>query len=63
VENLTTGRGPADAKSGIGLLTCGVSKGHRIRISAEGPDEEEAVRALCDLVASGTGEPLEAAEP
>jgi len=38
VENLTRGKGPVDAKSMLMLLTAGVSKDHRIRLVADGPD-------------------------
>jgi phosphotransferase system HPr (HPr) family protein len=68
IENLTRGAGPADAKSILGLLTLGVSQGHRVRLSADGPDEEDALNALVDLIHSGLGEPTgepaaEGAEP
>ena len=57
VENLTRGAGPADAKSILGLLTLGVSQGHRIRLSTEGPDEERALTDLLDLIRHGLEEP------
>jgi phosphocarrier protein len=57
VENLTRGKGPVDAKSTLMLLTAGVSSGHRIRLAADGPDEDAAIDALVDLVSSGLGEP------
>jgi len=56
VENLTTGKGPVDAKSILMLLTAGVSRDHRIRIVATGPDEDAAVDALAGLVQGGLGE-------
>jgi phosphotransferase system HPr (HPr) family protein len=56
VENLSNGKGPVDAKSILLLLTAGVSRDHRIRISAAGIDEDEAVEALVQLVQSGLGE-------
>lgn len=56
VENLDRAGRPADAKSILSLLMAGVSSGHRIRITADGPDAEAAVAALHDLVASGLGE-------
>ena len=37
-----------NAKSLLGLLSLGVMQGTRVRISAEGPDEKEAVDALVD---------------
>ena len=59
VENLTRGTAPANAKSILTLLAGGVSKGHVVRISAEGEDEEQAIAALRDLVESGIGEQLD----
>ena len=37
-----------NAKSLLGLLSLGVMQGTRVRISAEGADEKEAVDALVD---------------
>lgn len=45
-----------DGKSILGLMTLGLSKGAVIAISADGPDEAEAVDALVALVESGFGE-------
>jgi phosphotransferase system HPr (HPr) family protein len=56
VENLDRGKGPVDAKSILFLLTAGVSRDQRIRLTADGPDEDEAVDALVDLIESGLGE-------
>ncbi len=42
----------ANAKSLLGVLSLGVTKGINITIGAEGSDEEEAVNALADLVSS-----------
>lgn len=57
VENLSRGKGPVDAKSTLLLLTAGVSRDHRIRLVADGPDEIAAIDALVDLVNAGLGEP------
>lgn len=57
VENLDRGKGPVDAKSILLLLTAGVSSGHRIRLAADGPDEDAAIGALVELIESGLGEP------
>ena len=46
VENLTRGKSPVDAKSMLMLLTAGVSKDHRIRLVADGPDEQKPVVLL-----------------
>ncbi len=47
---------PVNAKSMILLLSRGLSRGTEVEISAEGPDEVEAVEALISLLASGLGE-------
>ena len=41
-----------NAKSLLGVLSLGVAKDAIISIIAEGPDEEEAVEALCELINS-----------
>lgn len=48
----------ASAKSVIGVMGLGVSKGHEIRLVAEGADADEALSALGELVRSGLGESL-----
>ena len=45
-----------NAKSLLGVLSLGITKGSTITISAEGPDEQEAVNALCELIANNFGE-------
>jgi phosphocarrier protein HPr len=45
-----------DGKSIMGLLLLAASRGTTLEISAEGPDEAEAIDALCRLVTSGIGE-------
>ncbi|MBF8376501.1 HPr family phosphocarrier protein [Alicyclobacillus mali] len=45
-----------NAKSILGLLSLAIGQGTVIKIEAEGDDAEQAVTALCDLVASGFGE-------
>jgi phosphocarrier protein HPr len=57
IENLTRGKGPVDAKSTLMLLTAAVSRDHRIRLAADGPDEDAAIDALVGLVSAGLGEP------
>src|SRR6476469_8062470 len=56
IENLDGGTGPVDAKSILLLLTAGVSHGHRVRITADGPDEDEAVKTLEGMLREGLGE-------
>lgn len=45
-----------NAKSLLGVLSLGITKGSTITISAEGSDEHEAVNALCELIANNFGE-------
>jgi phosphotransferase system HPr (HPr) family protein len=45
-----------NAKSILGLLTLGITKGKTITIVTEGSDEEEALNALSKLVEEGLGE-------
>lgn len=45
-----------DGKSIMGILLLAASQGTIITISADGSDEEDAVRALVSLVESGFGE-------
>jgi phosphotransferase system HPr (HPr) family protein len=59
VENLDRASAPADAKSILMVLSAGVSRGHRIRITVEGPDEDAAIEALEAFVADGMGEAVE----
>lgn len=51
----------ASAKSLLGVMGLGVSRGHRVLIRAEGSDADEAVRGLVDLVTAGLGEALDEA--
>jgi len=45
-----------NAKSIMGVLSLGADKGSKIKISVEGEDAEEALKALLDLVHSNLGE-------
>jgi phosphocarrier protein len=45
-----------DGKSIMGILLLAAARGSTISISADGADEQEAVRALVALVESGFGE-------
>ena len=45
-----------NAKSLLGILSLGIVGGTTIRIIADGPDEEAAVKGLVDLVDSGFAE-------
>jgi phosphotransferase system HPr (HPr) family protein len=59
LENLDRdGATPIDAKSIIAVMSSGVSKGHRVRVTAEGPDEDAAIDSLAQFIASGMGETI-----
>jgi len=45
-----------DGKSIMGILLLAAGAGTTVVISADGPDEADAVDALCRLVSSGFGE-------
>lgn len=45
-----------NAKSLLGVLSLGITRGVEIMISAEGPDETEAVEALISLIATNFAE-------
>jgi len=45
-----------DGKSIMGILLLAAARGSRITISADGHDEDDAVKALVALVQSGFGE-------
>jgi len=50
------GEREVDGKSIMGLLLLAAAHGTRIRISADGADEEQAIAALCALVERGFDE-------
>jgi phosphocarrier protein len=50
---VTRGSRTTDGKSILGLLLLSAARGARLIIVAEGPDEQEAVDALCALTARG----------
>ena len=56
IRNRTRDSTWVDAKSILSVLTLGVESGHEIELRAEGEDEEEAVRALRELIKSNFGE-------
>ncbi len=56
VRNVTTDSEPKDAKSILGVMGLSMSCGTDVEISAEGPDETEAVDAIVALIESGCGE-------
>jgi len=56
VKNVDKGTEAPNAKSIILLLTLALACGTEVEITADGPDEVEAVEALVKLVESGFGE-------
>lgn len=58
LENLDRGTAPVDAKSIIAVMSSGVATGHRVRVTAEGADEDTAIEALDAFIAAGLGETL-----
>lgn len=45
-----------NAKSLLGVLSLGITKGTEINIMADGPDEKEAVEALAELISKNFAE-------
>lgn len=45
-----------NAKSVSRVLTLGLAQGNRVQIQASGEDEQEAIRALSELIEAGFGE-------
>ena len=58
LENLDRGSAPVDAKSIIAVMSSGVSKGHHVRVTAEGTDEDAAIDTIAQFIASGMGETI-----
>jgi phosphocarrier protein len=56
IENLSKEMPPANAKSILSVLTTAVRMGDRVRLVAEGSDEQAAIEALCNLLQSNFGE-------
>jgi phosphotransferase system HPr (HPr) family protein len=60
--NITTSGKWANAKSILGVLTCGVKQGDQIEVKAEGVDESQAVQALERLVLSDFAEQADSSQ-
>ena len=56
VRNVTAQGKAVNAKSILSVLTLGVQKGHTIEIVADGPQAEDALTCLQELVSSNFGE-------
>ena len=50
------GTAAADAKSILSVLMLAASRGTELRVWAEGEDEVDALRAVCELIEGGFGE-------
>ncbi len=57
VENLNKGTAPVNAKSILSVLSVAVQMNDRIRLTADGADEADALTALHGLIDSNFGEP------
>lgn len=53
---MTKGARRINAKSIMGVMMLAAAKGAVVTIETDGPDEQEASQALCELIASGFGE-------
>ncbi len=45
-----------NAKSIMGVMMLAAGKGSKVTLEVDGPDEDEAMRALCELIAGYFGE-------
>ncbi len=63
VTNLTTGKGPVLASSLNGLATLGAVKGNQLRVTATGPQAQQALDALRQLAENNFGEGREPEAP
>lgn len=57
LENLDGNAAPIDARGMLGLISSGIRSGDRVRITADGVDEEGAIKAVGDLLDSGVCHP------
>lgn len=57
LTNLSTGKGPARARSLSAVATLGVLQGHEVLVRASGPEASEALAALEELAARNWGDP------
>ena len=58
LENLDRGSAPVDAKSILMVMGAGVSKGHLIRVTADGADEDDAISTIEAFIDGGMGETI-----
>jgi phosphocarrier protein len=55
---MTKGARRINAKSIMGVMMLAAARGSTILVEADGPDEQQAVAALCELFATGFGEEI-----
>ena len=46
------------AKSVLNVMAAGVKCGAKLKVICDGPDEEEALEAVCGIIKSGLGEEI-----
>ncbi len=56
VTNLDGTGKQANGRSLMKVVALGVKKGHRLRFTAQGADDEQALKAIGDAIAAGLGE-------
>jgi phosphocarrier protein len=56
IQNLSRPETTEVEVSTINLMKIGVQQGHEVRLRANGPDEAEAIAALCKLIEENFGE-------
>ncbi len=57
LENLDGTASSIDARGMLALISSGIRAGDRVRITAEGTDEQAALAALGDLIEAGVDHP------
>jgi phosphotransferase system HPr (HPr) family protein len=57
LEKLDGGSSPIDARGMLGLISSGIRTGDRVRVTADGADEVNALAAVGDLIDSGVCHP------
>jgi phosphocarrier protein HPr len=55
IEVRAAGGEPVDGRSAMGLISLGAVQGDTVQIACEGPDEEETLAALVELIDSRFG--------
>ena len=59
ITNVTSGKGPVNAKSIFSLMPLGATMGSEIEVVAEGADADAAIEAIREAVETGLGETLD----